>query len=137
MRPASDDGVGGRPAQVGGGVTVPAEHGPVRSPDTRAIETVLRAERAAEEAVAQATADATRLLSEARARARAIDVRADARAQRLRAAGVGLVARRTAALRAESAEREQRSRRSLTADAALQAAVQSVVDDLLNDGVPP
>lgn len=98
--------------------------------DTRAIEQVLEAERAAERSVLEASEEAERRLANARDRARAVAVRADQRIQNLHARSAARADRAVEDLFREH-EARMDSERVLGDEARLDAASERVADWLL------
>lgn len=106
--------------------------------ETRAIETVLDAERAAERSVAEATSEAGRILSEARERARRIAERADERIRHVHARSSTLSDQAIEDLYAAHEDRARASERKLREPELIEHATARVAAWLLGeDGEEP
>ena len=101
--------------------------------DTRAIETVLDAERAAEQAVADASAEAERQLGEARNHARRIGERADERIRRVHARATTLADQAIEQLYEAHEDRARESQRNLSNTALVEGAAARVAAWLLGE----
>lgn len=104
--------------------------------DTYEIETVLDAERAAEEAVLEAEAEAERVLSQARDHARRIGERADERIRRVHARSATLTDQTIEQLYAAHEDRARESQRSLSDPDRVQSAATDVAAWLLGEDAP-
>lgn len=101
--------------------------------ETRAIETVLDAERVAEEAVGEAEAEAERLLSDARDHARRIGERADERIRQIHTRSAMQADRTIEQLYAEHEDRARESQQSLSDPDRVRIAAEDVADWLLGE----
>ncbi len=104
--------------------------------DTRAIETVLDAERAAEQSVAEAEAEAERILGEARDHARRVGERADERIRRIHTRSATLADQAIEELHAAHEDRARDSQRSLSEPGMVDAAAARVAAWLLGEDEP-